>query len=96
MKTSLLSLTLALGLLPAAALAQEPVVNVIEARHQYLEDAQQFSRKAYDQLTNAQKYNHYDMKGHAERAKQLLVQVNQEIRAATDAANAADAQRAHK
>lgn len=35
----------------------------------------------------AQKANECDMKGHAEKAKQLLEQVNNELKAAAEAAN---------
>jgi hypothetical protein len=34
-----------------------------------------------------------DMQGHAEKARELLVQVNQELKLAAEAANAANAKR---
>lgn len=83
----------AISLAPASVFAQpEPAENVLASRHQYLAKAQVLARQTFDQLTAAQKYNKYDMKGHAEKAKELLDQVSKEIRLATDAANAADAQ----
>jgi len=38
----------------------------------------------------AQQQNGYDMKGHAEKARQLLVEVNAELKNAASAANAAN------
>jgi hypothetical protein len=35
----------------------------------------------------AQQANEWDMKGHAQKAKELLEQANREIKAATEAAN---------
>jgi len=93
MKFATLAIIAGMAALSNPALAQdEPIRNVVAARHQYLAQAQLLGKQAYEQLTNTQKYNHYDMKDHAEKAKEFLEQANQEIRLATDAANAADAQ----
>jgi hypothetical protein len=43
--------------------------------------------KVNSHAPKAQKDHHYDMQGHADKARQLLAQVNQELKAATNAAN---------
>jgi hypothetical protein len=70
-------------------LAQEPVVDIDQKIHPNLAAAQRHVVEANREIATAQKDNRYDMKGHAERARQLLVQVNQELKAAAEAANAA-------
>jgi hypothetical protein len=84
-KTTIIALVafLAGGIL---ALAQ-PKVNTSKAAHPNLNAAQKFCLQAYDKLSAAQTANEYDMKGHAAKAKQLLDQVNNEIKQAADAAN---------
>jgi putative Ca2+/H+ antiporter (TMEM165/GDT1 family) len=62
---------------------------VSSERHPNLAAAQQFIQSAVDKLTEAQKANNYDMKGHAAKAKQLLGQAYNEIWLAAQAANAA-------
>jgi len=58
-------------------------------RHPNLAAAQDFIQKAIDKITEAQKDNKYDMKGHAAKAKQLLDEAYHEIWLAAQAANAA-------
>ena len=69
------------------ALAEEPVLNVSMKKHPNLAAAQKLSRQAFDKITAAQKANEYDMEGHAQKAKELLDQVNQELKLAAEAAN---------
>jgi hypothetical protein len=64
-----------------------PVKNVSGVRHPNLAAAQKYSRMAYDKLVLAQKANEWDMEGHAQKAKELLDQVNAEIKLAAEAAN---------
>jgi len=87
--TAILSAVLFCGV----ALAQEPVENIDKKAHPNLAEAQRHVVEANRYIMEAQKDNRYDMKGHAEKARQLLVQVNQELKAAAEAANAA--QRKH-
>ncbi len=79
----------ALVMFCSLALAQEPVLDIDQSRHPNLAAAQRHVVEANKEIATAQKDNHYDMKGHAEKARQLLVQVNQELKAAAEAANAA-------
>jgi len=72
-------------------LAQDPVEDISKSLHPNLATAQHHVVEANNAVAIAQKDNRYDMKGHAEKARQLLVQVNQELKLAAEAANAANA-----
>jgi len=69
------------------ALASEPAENINSSKHPNLAKAQHLSREAFDHITKAQKANEFDMEGHAARAKELLQQVNDELKLAAKAAN---------
>jgi hypothetical protein len=73
-----------------ATLAQEPVADISKTLHPNLAEAQRLVIEANHYVILAQKDNRYDMKGHAEKARDLLVQVNLELKAAAEAANKAD------
>lgn len=62
--------------------AQEPVVNIDKRVHPNLAAAQEHIVEANRYIENAQHENRYDLKGHAEKARQLLVEADQELRAA--------------
>jgi F0F1-type ATP synthase membrane subunit b/b' len=86
-------LTAVLGsllLLGGIGLAQnkEPVKNVSGARHPNIAAAQQAARNAYNKVVAAQQANEWDLKGHAQKAKELLEQVNNELKLAAEASNA--------
>jgi hypothetical protein len=68
-------------------LAQEPVVNVDPHRHPNLAEAQRLMVKANEAIANAQRDNRYDMHGHASKARQLLAQASEEVKAAAEDAN---------
>jgi hypothetical protein len=70
-----------------AAYAGEPVVNISPKLHPNLAMAQKFSRQAYNKIVAAQQANEYDMDGHAQKAKDLLDKVNEELKLAARAAN---------
>ena len=74
-------------LLVAVATAQKPVRNVNPAVHPNIAAAQRLSQQAYEKIRAAQQANEWDMQGHAQHAKELLEQVNNELRAAATAAN---------
>jgi hypothetical protein len=74
-------------LIGGAAVAQAPKTNVSGARHPNLAAAQRMSKNAYDKIIEAQKANEWDMAGHAQKAKDLLDQVNSELKLAAQAAN---------
>jgi hypothetical protein len=69
------------------ALAQKPVQNVSGQKHPNLAAAQRLSEQAYTKITAAQEANEWDMDGHAAKAKELLEQVNNQLKLAAEAAN---------
>jgi hypothetical protein len=77
----------ALALTMSVALAGPPVDNINPQRHPNLAAAQQLSTQAWERIAAAQQANEWDMDGHAQRAKDLLDQVNHELKAAAEAAN---------
>jgi hypothetical protein len=74
-------------------LAQDPVQDIDKNRHPQLAAAQNDVVQANTHILNAQKFDKYDMQGHAEKARVLLVQVNQELKLAAAASNAASQQK---
>jgi len=88
-KIQLFAAALAVLLWCGIGFAQEPVKDIDPKRHVNLAAAQSHVVEANQEIYKAQQINDYDMKGHAEKARQLLVQVNQELKAAAEAANAA-------
>ena len=82
--TSLAALVLLVG---AAATAARPERGVSARRHPNLAAAQRLSRQAFEKIMAAQRANEWDMGGHAQKAKELLDQVNIELKAAAEAAN---------
>jgi hypothetical protein len=88
--TKLRLLTIPLGclfLIGSAAIAQAPKQNVGAGKHPNLAAAQRLSAQAYQKIIAAQQANEWDMQGHAQKAKDLLDQVNNELKAAAQAAN---------
>jgi hypothetical protein len=83
----ILGLLLLIGI---AAVAQRPERDVSRRRHPNLEAAQRFSRQAWDKVVAAQQANEWDMDGHAQKAKNLLDEVNRELKIAAEAANRHD------
>ena len=66
---------------------QGPSQNVDPRRHSILAAAQNLSNQAWVKLNSAQQYNGPRLGGHAARAKQLLVQANDEMKLAAQAAD---------
>ena len=71
------------------ALAQKPKENISPGRHPNLAAAQRLSEQAYQKIVAAQEANEWDMQGHAQKAKELLDQVNNQLKMAAQAANKA-------
>ncbi len=67
---------------------KKPAQNVSPARHPNLAAAQRLSAQAYQKVTAAQKANEWDLGGHAQKAKDLLDQANQELKLAAETSNA--------
>jgi hypothetical protein len=81
---SILSTALICG---GVAVAQMPKENVSGKRHPNLAAAQRLSQQAWEKISAAQQANEWDMNGHAAKAKELLDQVNHELKLAAEAAN---------
>jgi hypothetical protein len=76
-----------LFLIGGLALAQRPAKNVSPGRHPNLAAAQRLSRQAYEKIVAAQEANEWDLEGHAQKAKNLLDEVNNELKQAAEASN---------
>jgi hypothetical protein len=69
----------------SAAFADQPAANVSASRPVNLAAAHQLSRQIYQKMIAAQKANEFDADGHAQKAKELLEQVNNELKLAIGA-----------
>ena len=87
MKKSLIAVACGL-LLTSFVLAQKPARNVIRTRNPNIVAAQKLCVGAIEKIVAAQKANEFDLKGHAQKAKELLEQANNELKQAAEAANA--------
>lgn len=77
----------AVVLLASTGFAERPRRNVSAARHPNLASAQRLCQHPYDKIEAAQRANEWDLDGHAKKAKELLEQVNSELKEAALAAN---------
>jgi hypothetical protein len=77
----------ALVLTVSAALAEPPADNISARHHPNLAAAQRLTTQAWERISAAQAANEFDMGGHAAKAKELLDQVNRELKEAAHAAN---------
>ena len=87
LKTRTLAAVLGPLLLIGGAVIAQPKRNVSAARHPNLAAAQRLSQQAYDKIIAAQQANEFDMRGHAQKAKDLLDEVNKELKLAAEMAN---------
>ena len=87
MKKSLMAVACGL-LLTSLVLAQKPARNVVRTRHPNITAAQKLCAGALEKIVAAQRANEFDLKGHAQKAKELLEQANNELKQAAEAANA--------
>ncbi len=74
-------------LIAAVATAQRPEKNISRGRHPNLAAAQRLSQQAWDRIVAAQQANEWDLQGHAQKAKNLLDEVNRELKLAAEASN---------
>jgi hypothetical protein len=75
------------GQVPAVVYVQAPMVN-ISRRHGNLRDAQSCIVQAFQKVNRAQRANQGQLGGHAQRAKELLIEADAELRRAADVSNA--------
>jgi hypothetical protein len=69
-------------------LAQGPVVNIDAHKHPNLAGAQNNIVQAYQLIEKAQSANRDELGGHGQKAKELLMQADAELRAAANVSNA--------
>ncbi len=79
----------AVVLVAGAAFAQKPAQDVSHKRHPNLAAAQRLTEQAWQKISAAQQANEFDMQGHAQKAKELLDQANNELKQAAQSANKA-------
>ena len=88
MKTRVVAAVVGCGLvIGGVAIAQRPKEDISKGRHPNLAAAQRLSQQAWERIVEAQRANEWDLQGHAQRAKNLLDQVNNELKQAAEAAN---------
>jgi hypothetical protein len=71
----------------SAIAANPPVQNVSHHKHPNIAAAQHLAAQAYEKVVAAQKANEFDLGGHAQKAKDLLDEVNRELKAAAETSN---------
>jgi hypothetical protein len=74
-----------IGFVPAVG---QPKENVSKGLHPNIARAQRQSQAAYESVVMAQQANEFDLGGHAQKAKQLLEEVNNELKLAAEQSNA--------
>ena len=87
MKHGMIPVFVAAAMASGIALAKEPAHNVSAKKHPNIAAAQKLSDQAYKKISAAQEANEWDMDGHAQKAKELLEQANNELKQAAEAAN---------
>ena len=86
MKT-ILAVAVSAFVVAGVAYAEKPARNISSSKHPNLAAAQHLCVQAWDKIGMAQKANEFDLGGHAAKAKELLEQVNTELKLAAEAAN---------
>jgi hypothetical protein len=76
-----------LVMLAGAIVFGQPKENISKGRHPNLAAAQRLSQQAWERIVAAQQANEWDLQGHAQKAKELLDQVNNELKLAAEASN---------
>jgi hypothetical protein len=85
--TCIATLVSSLLLLVGGAAIAQPAKNISKGRHPNLAAAQNLSRQAWQRVLDAQQANEWDLAGHAQKAKELLDQANNELKLAAETAN---------
>jgi hypothetical protein len=88
MKKTAMGVAAGLLLTGVVAFAQRPERNISAGRHPNLANAQRLVSQAFERIVEAQRANEFDLGGHAQKAKDLLDQVNAELKLAAETSNA--------
>jgi hypothetical protein len=89
-KSKLIAMLIGAGMAAGSigiAVAQRPEKDVSKQRHPNLAAAQRLSEQAWQRVVDAQKANEWDLGGHAQKAKDLLDEVNRELKLAAETSN---------
>ena len=86
-KSSILAFALGSLLTVGGIVLAQPQRNVSGALHPNLAAAQRLSRQAWQKIVDAQQANEWDLQGHAQKAKELLDEVNNQLKMAAEASN---------
>jgi hypothetical protein len=86
-KTRIVLLLLCCLVVLAGIAIAQPERNISKTRHPNLAAAQRLTQQAWERILDAQKANEWDMQGHAQKAKDLLDQANQQLKLAAEVAN---------
>lgn len=84
-----IAIVVALALLCTALVfaQKKPAQNVSPKRHPNLAAAQRLSAQASQRIVDAQNANEWDLAGHAQKAKQLLDEANEELKKSAEVSN---------
>lgn len=66
---------------------KKPAQNVSPKRHPNLAAAQRLTSQAFQRIIDAQNANEWDLAGHAQKAKQLLDEANEELKKSAEISN---------
>ena len=86
-KTRILASALGALLVIGGTILAQPKENISKGLHPNLARAQRQSQQAWESIVAAQQANEWDLAGHAQRAKQLLDEVNNELKQAAEQSN---------
>jgi hypothetical protein len=86
-RTRLLSALLGSVLVVGGVALAQPKQNISKGLHPNLAAAQRLSDQAYQKIVAAQQANEWDLAGHAQKAKNLLDEVNRELKLAAEQSN---------
>jgi hypothetical protein len=74
-------------LLAGVIVFAQPKENISKGLHPNLAAAQRLSQQAWEKIVAAQQADEWDLQGHAQKAKELLDQANNELKLAAEASN---------
>ena len=88
-RNRLIGIVLVLALLCTGLMfaQKKPAQNVGPKRHPNLAAAQRLTSQAFQRITDAQNANEWDLAGHAQKAKQLLDEANEELKKSAEISN---------
>jgi hypothetical protein len=86
-KTRLLSGFIGSVLVVGGIALAQPKQNVSKGAHPNIAAAQRLSKQAWQKVVDAQQANEWDLAGHAQKAKNLLDEANNELKQAAEQSN---------